>query len=342
MLTPTQKYLVFVCVTAVLALAILFAVRAAAPTAPANTNETNSTTSVTDDNDTLPQSSTIYVSIVTHNEEPNGTAAHPDFTKDEAEFWRQRDAVVALANMLYENQVGYNWQSDWNFLLAATMFDNGTPSTNGKNIVRYLSEDLGMSIGPHAHETEYTYADVAALIAELGVTPNGVVGGFLISPPFRSKLEYLRDPIRGNIYDYTWTPTILWGGGSPSHRADPEISGVWRPMNTKNYYTHDENGSLPDVGTYFSTWEGIDELLALQAAGKLTPGLIYTSSVMISQELVTDIDALNNIQAQIDALKDEVAAGLVVFADIETVVKIWEEQYNGVPNIYRTESSTTR
>ncbi len=337
MLTPTQKYLAFVCVTAVLAVAILFAIRTAAPTGPANTDETDSVTPITDNNDTLPPSSTIYVSIVTHNEEPDGTAIHPDFTKDEAEFWKQRDAVVAFANMLYENQVGYNWQSDWNFLLAATMFDNGTPSTNGKNIVRYLSEDLGMSLGPHAHESTYTYADVAALIAELGVTPNGVVGGFLLNPPNRSKLEYLRSPIHGNVYDYTWTPAILWGGGSPGHRADPEVSGVWRPTNTKDYYTHNVNGTLPDVGTYLSTWEGVDELLALQAEGKLTKGKIYTSSVMITQEMITNDNALADVQAHLVALKDEITDGLVVFADIETVVQIWEERYDSVPNVYRAE-----
>ncbi len=278
---------------------------------------------------------TIYVSIVTHNEEPDGTAIHPDFTKDEAVFWEQREAVVAFADMLYDNHVGYNWQSDWNFLTAVTMFDKGTPSTSNKNVVQYLAEDLNMSIGPHAHESTHTYADVAALIAQLGVTPNGVVGGFLLNPPNRSKLEYLRSPIKGDVYDYTWTPTILWGGGSPGHRADPEVSGVWRPTNTKNYYTHDNNGTLPDVGTYLSTWEGIDDLLALQAAGKLTPGLIYTSSVMITQEMITNDDALTDVQAHIDALKDEIADGRVVFVDIETVVKIWEERYDSVPNVYR-------
>lgn len=277
----------------------------------------------------------IYISIVTHNEEPDGKPIHPDFTKDETVFWEQRDAVVTFAQMLKELNVGYNWQSDWNFLLAVTMFDDGTPSTNNKNIVRYLAEDLGMSIGPHAHESTHTYADVAALIDQLGVTPNGVVGGFLLSPANRSKLEYLRNPIEGDVYDYTWTPKILWGGGSPGHRADPEVSGVWLPTNTKNYFTHDENGSLPDVGTYLSNWEGVDELIALQVANKLTPGLIYTSSIMITQDYLLTTTGRDDVRSHIEALQDAVSDGRVVFSDIETVVKIWEEDYNSVPNIYR-------
>lgn len=339
MLSSTQKYLVFVCVSAVLVVAILLAIRAATPPVRSTTvetpTETSITTTLTDNGDaTIP---TIYVSLVTHNEEPNGTATHPDFTNDEVEFWTQRDAVVAFANMLYENQVGYNWQSDWNFLLAATMFDNGTPSTNGKNIVRYLSEDLGMSLGPHAHESTYTYADVAALITELGVTPNGVVGGFLVSPKFRSKLEYLRNAVHGNVYDFTWTPRILWGGGSPSHVNDAQVSGVWRPTNTQNFLTHDPNGTLPNVGTYLSTWDGVDELLALQAAGKLTPGKIYTATVMVSQQSMVTGDAHDDVTTHLAELEDEIADGRVVFADIDTVVKIWEERYDSVPNIYRAE-----
>ena len=332
MFSKNQKYIIGIFTVAIIVVGTYFIFRLLSPVPIIVENDDDIAEPT---NSELTDTSTIFVSIVTHNEEPDGKPIHPDFTKDEAVFWEQREAVVAFAQMLYKLEVGYNWQSDWNFLLAATMFDKGTASTNNKNIVQYLAEDLHMSIGPHAHESTYTYADVTALISQLGVTPNGVVGGFLLNPANRSKLEYLRSPIHGKVYDYTWTPTILWGGGSPGHRADPEVSGVWRPTSTQNYYTHDEDGSLPDVGTYLSTWDGIDELLALQAKNILKPGLIYTSSVMITQDYIQTAEGRDDVYAHIEALQDEVADGRIVFADIETVFQIWEERYNSVPNVYR-------
>jgi len=76
---------------------------------------------------------TIYISIVSHNEE-SLAGQYPDFVKNESAFWEHREAVVKFANMLYEEEVKYNFQSDWNFLLAVNLYDRGNPSTNGKKI----------------------------------------------------------------------------------------------------------------------------------------------------------------------------------------------------------------
>lgn len=143
------------------------------------------------------------ISIVTHNEEPR-SGKYPDFVKDEAAFWEHRAALVHFVKMLVANQFMFNYQSDWNFLLAATIYDNGTPETDGKNILRYI-KDMGFEVDPHAHESQYSYADVAYLIEQLGVTPSRTTGGFIAEPPKKSKLEYLWHPISGVQYpEYTW------------------------------------------------------------------------------------------------------------------------------------------
>ena len=128
----------------------------------------------------------IYVSIVMHNEEPV-SGQYPDFVHDEAAFWLQRDAVVVFADMLYANDVMFNYQSDWCFLQAALLYDTGTPSTNWKNILRYLKEDLGFEVDAHAHETQYNYADVNYLIQSLGVVPSATAGGLLVFRPSRPR-----------------------------------------------------------------------------------------------------------------------------------------------------------
>lgn len=343
MLSKFQKFFIVVTVlAAVVALGIFvyFTMRPLPSTVIVdNTIREDSTD--TDDNTTILTDNgsasipTIYVSVVTHVEEPNEQPIHPDFTKNKETFFAYRDAFVTFADMLHSLQISYDWQSDWNLLLAATMFDRGTPSTNNKNFVQYFSENLGMPINPHAHETQYNYADVAALIAKLGVEPGGVVGGYLVSPPRLSKLEYLRAPITGNFYDYTWQAEILWGGGTQGHVNDTNASGVWRPTSTRYITTHDENGTLPNVGTYLSTWDGLDDLLALQAARKLIKGRIYTATVFAPPVEILTEEGREDTRAHIAALQDEIADGRVVFASIEDVVKIWKERYDSEPNVYQ-------
>ncbi len=342
MLSKFQKFFVGITVITMVVAVGIFVFFSTLPLPSKVTGSTGNKEPVNTDNDatTLTDNGsadipTIYVSIVTHVEEPNGQLAHPDFTKDEKTFFTYRDAFVRYADMLHDLHISYDWQSDWNFLLTATMFDEGTPSTDNKNFVQYFSENLEMPINPHAHETQYNYADVAALIAKLGVEPGGVVGGYLVSPPRLSKLEYLRTPITGNFYDYTWQAEILWGGGTQGHVNDTNASGVWRPTDTRQIMTHDENGTLPNVGTYLSTWEGLDDLLTLQAAGKLMKGRIYTATVFEPPAKILTEEGRDETRARISTLQDEIADGRVVFANIEDVVKIWEERYNGEPNVYQ-------
>lgn len=294
---------------------------------PSNTNTaTNISTNL------ITGQSPIYVSIVTHNEEP-ASGRYPDFTKDEEAFYAHRAAVVEFANMLYAHNLPYNWQSDWNFLLAATQYDQGDNATNGKNIVRYLHEDLGFGIGPHAHEKTHNYADVAYLIDSLGVEPLGVVGGFLASPTANSKVEYLQQLIHAQVYDYTWQAEVLWGGGSPNHVGDFNISGVWRPKDNEHFLEHDEQ-ALPNIGPYVSTWEGVNDLLEKQEAGELETGKIYTATVMADQDGLLEPGDIQAFEQEIKDLEDETAAGRIIWTPLEHVVDIWLTQYGGQPNIF--------
>ena len=70
----------------------------------------------------------ILVSIVMHNEEPR-TGQYPDFVEDEEAFWEHRSGLVRFVEMLRANGVAFNYQSDWNFLMAVGLYDTGTPAT---------------------------------------------------------------------------------------------------------------------------------------------------------------------------------------------------------------------
>lgn len=297
--------------------------------------------------DKVPTSSTapdatqppIYVSLVSHNEEPL-SKRYPNFPQDEASFTKHREQVVAFAQELHELDVPYSWQSDWAFLKAVQQFDQGTASTNGKNIVQYLSEDLGVEVDAHAHQTQYNYADVNYLIQSLGVTPTGVVGGLIVNPVSDSQYNGIIKTIQSTLDpSYTWTPKILWGGGSGLHLQDVDVSGVWKPKDAEHFFEPSEDGALTAVGTYTSDWAGVKALLAARAAGRLRSDVMYTVSVMVDQINIADTDIENEVYAEIEALADERAAGVIAFVNIQEVVRIWEEQFHSLGFVYMGETN---
>jgi len=273
----------------------------------------------------------ILVSIVMHNEEPL-MGQYPDFVTDEPAFRQHRAALLTFVNMLGEAGVMFNYQSDWNFLLAAGLYDMGTPGTGGRNIVRYI-RDLGFEVDPHAHETEYNYADVAYLIQALGVAPSGTAGGFLADPPEASKLEYLWEPIAGAQYPaYTWQAGILWGGATLFHLGEEHLwaSGVWKPRDRDHFLEHDDSAPLPHVGGYGSRWENLDRLLQMQESGELDPGRIHTCTIFVGQKNLL-IPGYTGEFAQSIQVYD--AAGIIRWVGLAQVIEAWETEYGSEPNI---------
>lgn len=282
----------------------------------------------------------IYVSIVTHNEEP-GSGRYPNFQTDEEAFLEHRNAVIAFADMLAEEGVSYNWQSAWTFLEAARLFDNGTTSTDGKNIVKYL-QDAGFSVNVHGHEGKYSYADDAYLIDQLGDAPSGIMGGFVATPSADAELEDFWHTQTGKIYSYTWTPTALWGAASFGHRNDEDVqvSGIWKPQDNNHFLTHDDDAQIPVIGTYTSTWEGLETLLNLQDAGTLDSSVMHTAAIMIDQdELLTERER-EDVRDRIKSLADETAEGRIIWMGLEDVLETWESEYNSVPSIFTATHKT--
>ncbi len=279
----------------------------------------------------------IYITIVYHNEEPN----HPpedDYTVNRDYYLRVREGVRKFSLMLKENGVdGFDWQSDWCFLQGCLKWeDNGVKeNTNGKNIVRWLYEDMNFEVDPHAHETDYNYADVAYLIDSCGVEPTHVAGGFIFYPVEESVFDHFLNPIHGEHYEYTWTPEILWGASEKYHRGhDDSCSGIWKPLSKDNFYIHNHSGPVVYVGGYKREFQGLWELLGKQENGELEEGMIYTTSIFVGQTEVTDDEFISYFDNQIKALKPYEEEGRIEWIKLEEVVEIWKTQYDSVPSIF--------
>lgn len=280
-----------------------------------------------------PETPTIYVSIVTHSEDTQNFGT-PDFSTDEDATLTERDGVAAFAAMLAEHGAKYDWQSDWNFLLGLAKWDEGSSATGGKNLAEYLVS-LGMSTDPHSHQHNgYNYADVAYLMSQLGVTPSGIVGGFLAAPTEDSEYESLASAMKGSKYpSYTWTPTALWGGGTGLHidESSQWTSGIWIPTSNESFFTPADSGT-PVIGRYDGDFDGLDDLIAKQANGELEAGNMYTITITTNQNMLTD-DYIAEFEKQIETYADETAAGKIVWVTLPEALEIWETQYASAPTI---------
>jgi len=287
----------------------------------------------------------VYVSIVSHNEEDDGRYGSLDTKEGYLEF---RENLLRFAHMLKRYNASYNWQSEMRFLRAVEKFDKGDilNSTNGKNIVRYLKEDLGFEIDPHCHEVGYiegevyNYADVAYMLERLGVKPSKVVGGFCYWPPELSVLEKFREPLKAQIYNYTWKAEILWGAATLGHSGPDDFSsGIWKPKDKYHFAEHDENSSLICVGTgslFDNTGSWIKNLVSKIKRGEVPEGKIYTATlVMTEYEFKQGGDALfARWENTIRELSEYAARGEIRWVGLSELIEVWREKYNSEPNRY--------
>jgi hypothetical protein len=285
--------------------------------------------------DAYPECAPIYVSIVTHNEQPTSPSA-PAYSGDFEYFMRNRDATVNFARMLYTEGVKYNFQSDWDFVVGVLKYDDGTHSTGDKNVLRYLVENLAFEVDPHAHETRYSYADVAYLHQEAGVPASYLAGGLIAMPPENSRLEYLWEPICGSQFDCEWQARAIWGGGTANHTDEEDlwISGIWKPQDNAHFTTHSEDAPIPHIGGYMRGWDGLRDLLEHQRKGDLDPLSVYTQTVFARQSDLVKPAFVEEFRTQIHSFSDETADGRIRWVGLNEVLDIWETKYDCRPNLF--------
>jgi hypothetical protein len=279
----------------------------------------------------------VHVVLFMHNEDNIFTNLTEEQTR--AKYMRHRNGLIEFAQMLQQLNVPFCWESDWVFLKAVFEYDTPTvmTSTNNKNLVRYLSEDLGMTIEPHSHEHYgYNYTDVAHLIDSLGVEPTDVIGGHIYDP-YNEKFqnwERFRQPLAGQQFPHAvWKGNILMGSGTPDHTYDPAPSGVWRPKNKYEYWQDDPNGNIMVVGQYTGDVDGVQELVDLYQSGTVSPNKMLTASIHIPQNITPDF---NNQQRTniIDPLLEMQDRGEIKLVTFTELIKIWKTQYNSQAYIY--------
>jgi len=303
----------------------------------------------------------VYVTLFSHNEESwEGMVA----TREKYEHYR-KDLYNRLM-AIREFGAKLDWQSDWAVLKAMNSYENGSilDQTQGKNILKFMVEDLGFSVDPHGHLTTYSYGDLAYLIRQLDVEPSGVIGGCRIVNcgqgilPFEL-LDWKKDigiqsdgTIRGNMYpDAVWKPTILSCPAFGSHWFDDYTSGVWKPGSGDDFYTHDAKRDITYIGQGYphdqtNLGEGtrvqcfavdgayIKELIHKIKQGEVSSTIMNTASLHIRDiGYISDTkhDVLEGINRILGELEPFAARGDLAYVTYPEAEAIWNEYYNADP-----------
>ena len=283
----------------------------------------------------------IYAAIVTHNEEQPHAVCTPVMT-DQATYLANRAATLAFAQMIVDENAAWDFQSDWEYLTVVRNWDTADVmlSTGGKNIVRYLAELAPdcIVVDPHAHETQYNYADVAYLLDGLGAPVSPVVGGFLYLPVEAEAWTRFQPltPLSGVIFpEHSWTGRILWGAGTFQHQGnDSKASGIWRPRDAAHFHEDDPSQGLVNVGGGFGGFAGLTTLLGRLERGELEAGRMYTLTIFTNQCAVDD-GVVESYRQSIRAVAAQVAEGRLVWTPLSQMVEIWRSEYGEQPVIYQ-------
>jgi hypothetical protein len=280
---------------------------------------------------TPPATGVVYVTLAMHNED--------NFPPNQQVYLTSRNNLIEFGKMLQRHNVPFNWESDWRFLNGVLQWDTPavTASTNGKNIVRYLKEDLGISIDPHSHENNgYNYADVAHLIDSLGVQPTHVVGGHIWDPNERlyQNWERFKQPLKGNRFPWSqWKGDILMGSATGLHRNDPEPSGVWRPKGKYDFWSDDPASTVHGIGQHQGSVAGIQDLVNLYKTGAVTPEKILTATIVSGQALLNAPYISNYETTTLKPLLEMQDRGEIKIVTFGQLLDEWKAKYNSVPHV---------
>ena len=301
----------------------------------------------------------VYVTFYSHNEDGDywGTLAN-----DPNAYAQYRADLIKKVKLIHQYGATLNWESDSDVLLAMAKNENGNllNETNGKNILRWMTEDMGVVVDPHGHLAEYNYADLAYLIEQLGVKPSSVIGGFALydcTTPSNFKQVNWRDSlsigadgmIHGKTYpNYSWKPKVLAQPAMIGHAFDDFSSGVWKPK-LMDFLNQDNGSDLVYVGqgyphyvenigkknsgggtVWYDKGAYVIELLSMIRSGKLPKNQIYTASVHLrDQPSLPDVGSTyDSLKITLDVLKSYADSGQVIYKNYEDVAATWREKYS--------------
>lgn len=280
---------------------------------------------------TLKGQPVVYFNFLSHNEE-TASWNTPFY------YSNNRTYLVNMANYFAANGITWNMQSDWTYLTNVIEQDTAFfASTNNKNILRWMYEDKGVEMDPHAHESIYIYPDVAKLLDSIGLPESKVIGGSIYNDDNGiNNWTNLINGQYGSVFpDHFWQPEYLMGGGTPNHVNDLRYYGFWNPTSQNDYLTHNPSSPLHHIGVGCemkihdtSSVEVIvnklHDVISNVQNGNYPADGFYLQTVFFSQGDLSNITFYNKVKAVADSMNVIVAAGAAQWRTLKQAYTEWE------------------
>jgi Secretion system C-terminal sorting domain len=278
------------------------------------------------------QTPVIYFDFLSHNEETsqwNGTSY----------YTLNRGKLITLANAFQSKGITWNMQSDWVYL--KNVLDQETPdlklTTNNKNILRWMYEDKGVEMDPHAHESQYLYPDVVKLMDSIGLPESKVMGGTIYNDSNGINIwTNLVNGQYGRIYtSHFWKPEYMMGGGTPNHVADLKYYGFWNPKSPADYLVHDTSVHLVHIGvgcelkirdtsTVSLIMDQLREVIRNVQNGQYPSNGIYLQTIFFGQADLNNNAFFNKLLEIADSANAIVQSGAAQWKTFKQVYTTWE------------------
>jgi len=278
----------------------------------------------------------IHFDFLSHNEESSQWNGTPYYNTN-------RLKLISLANYFQTNGMTWNMQSDWRYLISVLTKETAAlmQSTNNKSILRWMHEDKGVEMDPHAHESQYIYPDVAKLLDSIGLPESKVMGGSIYNDS--NGVNVWTNLVNGQyglvFPNYFWQPDCMMGGGTPNHVNDLKYFGFWNPQDTANYLIHDSTSHLRHIGvgceikikdtiSFSFIMSQVNDVVNAVQSGQYPSNGFYVQTIFFEQGDLNDTAFYNKVIAVADSVNAFVMAGVAQWSTLKQSYTEWETIYN--------------
>ena len=293
------------------------------------------------------QTNVLHLNLGSHNETNDamyGVNYNTNYAVIKAKAMEVADSVNA-------NGAKWDMQVESNFIRACITQDFA--ATSSTDLMQSMDNLSYVEVDPHNHldtvpglnYNPYNYADLSHLLDSCGLSTRTNVGGFLYQASEWDNADgnwlLWKSGLKGRTFPWiTWTPVVLWGGGTKAHISDPLPVGVWHPGGaTAGTFMTNNSAELLDMGNGCS-WLVTDstDVTALLAEindyifainfNPASTNTFYSSTIMFNFRNILATNTVSKVAEVLRGIKPLVANNSVVWETLSEKRADWLTTHN--------------
>ena len=306
------------------------------------------------------QNKVLHLNLGSHNE-----MSDPSYGVNyNSKYLQIKQKALAVADSVNANNARWNMQVESNFIRACIQFDNANSTST--DLMETLDKLEYVEVDPHNHldtiskgnpnYNPYNYADLNHLLDSCGLSVRTNVGGFIYNAKdwetWDADWTKWKDGLKGRTFpNTTWTPVVLWGGGTLNHVNDPQPSGIWHPGGpTTSAFLTNNPSQLMDIGNgckflikdttnAANLIKELNDYLTKLNSIPVNSNTFYTATIMFDFRYILDAGYVEKIAEVLRGIQPFVKNGSVVWQTLTEKRSEWLENHNNTTDFFLMECS---